>query len=433
MAGISDILKKSTDTNYSLTEVMSRALQGRTTFGKALNQIRSEELKARESEAGIDIAKQRMDLAEREFDFNQKKFRAQYADDNAKAFEDRFGFWSEGLSKQDQVSLYNYAREADTPVNRMNADTVLSEGVSRLGLRATPKKETFGHLKAVQGGLYDAKSGQWIVEKKDTKEDVNALKAALAFRATGQDVTNPRAQALSPTDAAQVLTMMKGSGFTVETTTPEGTTTRVTMGGTAPKVTGKHIDTVKEQVQQAQSGLTMVRDAIGKIEANRSRAGLPGTVRRLAQRGVGILKDLDESLGTNLTQLVSDTTRTAAEDIKGERIDQSAAGFFDPALPELDLMENSLAYRLARIHKPGGRLNMQDVFIWKNAVNISGLEDVDSILARLKAVEQLFVDANEDLNTRLEQMGTEGIAVPEETPVEEMTDDEIRKYLEGLQ
>ena len=133
---ITNILSKRTDTKVPFTEVISRAMMGRTTFGEALNQFRADELKLARGEQDIDLAERQMSLAEQEFDFNRKKFNIEYDNADARAFEERFEFWSEGLSKQDQANLYNYARNAPEDVTADTVDRVLSLGIKELNLSA---------------------------------------------------------------------------------------------------------------------------------------------------------------------------------------------------------------------------------------------------------------------------------------------------------
>lgn len=146
---ITNQLVKTSGAPINLSEVIGRAVQGRSTFGQALNQIKAQELALRTGEKKLDLAERSQNLAEQEFDFKTKKFYQDSGSADQKAFEDRFKFWSEGMSKQDQVKLYDYAKNHQQPVTVSNADSLLSEGVRGLNLKKapSPQKESMSPIK----------------------------------------------------------------------------------------------------------------------------------------------------------------------------------------------------------------------------------------------------------------------------------------------
>lgn len=129
MPTISDILKKSTDTPLSFTDVMGRALTGKTTFGKALNQVRSEELKARVAEKSMDLAERGQVLAEKKFDYDVLSGLSSQGNEHAKAIKEAI----ESQVPQDYRSLVAQALyDEPDDVNRTNAYPRVGATVSRL-------------------------------------------------------------------------------------------------------------------------------------------------------------------------------------------------------------------------------------------------------------------------------------------------------------
>lgn len=160
----------------------------------------------------------------------------------------------------------------------------------------------------------------------------------------------------------------------------------------------------QDEIRANLNATTRARSKISKmrksINDKRSRAGITGTISRLAQRGVGIATDLAD-IGVDAPDVISDISRDVANDIQNGRAEESVATFFDPKLSQNEVFENSLAYALARARKGGGRLNLQDVANARPDVEVTGLKSVDEVLAKLEAVDQEIAESQEDLKSRL--------------------------------
>lgn len=91
--------------------------------------------------------------------------------------------------------------------------------------------------------------------------------------------------------------------------------------------------------------------------------GMVGSIRR----GIQGMAGQGEAIGAWL----SGATTTIQDDVISDQADVNL-GFFDPALPQQELMLNVLAYQSARMNDPGGRVSDKDLEAAKASLQASG-------------------------------------------------------------
>ena len=159
-------------------------------------------------------------------------------------------------------------------------------------------------------------------------------------------------------------------------------------------------DEIRGNIQSMARARATVAKLRESIVENRSRAGVVGTISRVFQEGVGIVRDFVD-IGIDVPGFLDEMIPQVAEDIQNGAADQGISAFFDPSIPENDVFENSLAYALARARKGSGRLNRDDVLNARKDTKITGLTSSDAVLAKLQAIDQELAAAQNDFQNRL--------------------------------
>ncbi len=180
------------------------------------------------------------------------------------------------------------------------------------------------------------------------------------------------------------------SGMEITVPGPNGPITFRTgvRSGSQRPMSGAHRDKIVATGQTLDRSISAIDSITAAIGEDPSRAGLTGTVKGMVQTGLGMSKDM----AAEFAGIVSD-------DIKRGLADADFA--FDPELPKMQVLENMLAYALARANKPTGRLNKDDKDAALKNVRLHGLTSTADVLARLKAVRKRLTDARNDIGDRL--------------------------------
>lgn len=274
---ITSALNKRSSQPASLTEVISRAMLGKSTFGQALNQIKTQDLGNLTAEMNLDLNERRQSLAEQQFDHDRKKFKFDSKTDNQKSFEDRFAFWSEGLSRQDQVRLFQYAEEQPDKNWIGNADTILSGGIGELGLK---------------------------VPEKPQKKSVTPIKVADPTSATGFSWKVP-ATGENLGDAPPT------GGLSVKFDPRTGKLVEVRTGGGADLTTGtkSKLQDTQRKTADALSGVRRIRSSF-KPEYQQLSTRWDAMVTAVKEKveGVPVLEWLGDQFGESDRELLRDFT-----------------------------------------------------------------------------------------------------------------------------
>lgn len=117
----------------------------------------------------------------------------------------------------------------------------------------------------------------------------------------------------------------------------------------------------------------------GLIRNNPGVVGLPGVIRGTAQNAVAMTADLARAFGKTVPQLEAAT----AEMRNG--LKNVAPEFFDPAIPEAQFYQGTLAYALARTENPSGEVSRQAFERAHERVKGGFLSNPDQILATVGA------------------------------------------------
>ena len=163
--------------------------------------------------------------------------------------------------------------------------------------------------------------------------------------------------------------------------------------------------------------LDNLRDTIKSLDATidaiveePSRAGIFGSVRRVAQTAIGV--------GTDLAQIVSGVTgidinklgmNSRSELISDKNIPASVKTtlmpYFDPKLSEMELFENTLAIQLAKLRILSGGSDIRAIEsafkIAQKDTKLTGLKSSQEVLTKLGAIKEEFVTSRDRLATRL--------------------------------
>ncbi len=170
-----------------------------------------------------------------------------------------------------------------------------------------------------------------------------------------------------------------------EITMPDGT--KIIFGAKSGAPSGNRQDEIRATTQTLTRGVTAINKILGYIKQNPLRVGAAGALKGMFQTGMAGLKDL---AAVSLEIVNSDIARGLA--------DKSFS--FDPTLPEMEVMENMLAYMLARANKPYGKLNRDDRIAALKDVQLTGFKSTADVVAHLRAVRNRFINARKDLRIR---------------------------------
>lgn len=242
----------------------------------------------------------------------------------------------------------------------------------------------------------------------ETRDMVLTPRQALALQAQGFEISTPRGPQKRETivniqsadgtirgfrkdDPALDVALKAGGrqiGLSVQATSVEGLLPSATVA-----------DNIREDLNAISSARSTIDGIIKGIQANPSRGGALGTVSRLFQKGTGIIGDFVQADAA--IKFTNDISSRVLHDIASEQADKAISGFFDPALSQNTVFENSLAYALARALKGSGKLNKDDVESARKSVSITGLFSVREVLSQLQAVDGLLATSEGGLQQRI--------------------------------
>lgn len=168
------------------------------------------------------------------------------------------------------------------------------------------------------------------------------------------------------------------------------------------------VDDIKADLGAVSRARSRISQMITAVKEDKSRAGLVGTAKRWGQTALGITADLAD-VGIDVGGVVGETVVGLKKDLNEGSIDPEVTKYFDEKLPQNTVFENSLAYQLARARKGDRRINMEDFKAAKNDINLTGLTSSSDVIARLRAIDMEFAEAEQDLNARIGQPAGEPV------------------------
>ena len=122
------------------------------------------------------LAERRQSLAEQQFNFDVLQSYANRGNEDAKAISAAI---KDMVPQQHRSRVASMLYSDPEDVNRGNAYQKTAAVVEQLrteGLITTEEKETFGHIKSTQGGLYNLKTNKWIVsQSRSTTKHLKCL------------------------------------------------------------------------------------------------------------------------------------------------------------------------------------------------------------------------------------------------------------------
>lgn len=189
-------------------------------------------------------------------------------------------------------------------------------------------------------------------------------------------------------------TQESGQGFAIQFN-PDGTVAAVMQGPAQGLGAGLEASrALNEQAQVDRLGVVLgtLDTAISQIKESPTRAGIAGSFRNFAQKLIGVAGDVAPSE-------LADSVRASAQRF-------GLSGFFDAALPEMEIYENTIALELAKLRVlsgGGGIRAIESAFrAAKNDVAIRGLTfGSQEAETRLRAVREEFETERGNLIRRL--------------------------------
>lgn len=331
------------------------------------------------------------------------------ADKQRKATGTRYSQAVGGLDPQTGID-WNTGRPGDPLGRNLTPDQTgllraipPETGMGLLGERAFNPKETFGLAESPYGlggvGQVSSTTGEIKGYQKPTPQYSGET---LFDQGVGKHYqVNPK------TGKREYTSPLSG----MEITTPDGTTIRTGVSRGGP--TGNRRDEIGAARDSADMAISKLDNIQQAIADDPSRAGVVGAARGLAQRIAGMAADVSQAVGESF-----------GVDLGLGKVEPGLKSLFDPTLPEMDVLENSLSYALARARKPTGKLNLQDVESARKDVRLKGVRDVAAVRVRLQTIRREFEQAKTALGRRLGNSGRNAAS-----PYRQMSDEEIRKRL----
>lgn len=176
-------------------------------------------------------------------------------------------------------------------------------------------------------------------------------------------------------------------------TTEAGKDRRVQMrvGATRQALSSARQDDLRGGIQTLGRAVDKITTAKAAMRENAAVAGLPGALAAGARTTVGMARDVARAFGADDGGMIDDLLKSAEQSVQE-----------DPVTRQLMVMENSLAYALARARKGGGRLNRQDVEDARRDTNLVGLTSTEDVMARLDTIQAELESAMQDYQSRLQ-------------------------------
>ncbi len=201
------------------------------------------------------------------------------------------------------------------------------------------------------------------------------------------------------------------------TVSPEGQVTITRGGAQQPLITGLTPQKALQQKALADrydTVIDIIDTTISLIQEDPTRAGIIGGVRAFAQGLAGVAVDTVEGLATFVGTSIADIPGIDKDDV------QKLAGFFDPALPEMEIYENTIALELAKIRILSGGQGIRALTkafeAAKEDVNIVGVFSSREALSRLQTVRREMDTERTNLLDRVFKTAPEPSPTPTDIP-----------------
>jgi hypothetical protein len=189
---------------------------------------------------------------------------------------------------------------------------------------------------------------------------------------------------------------------------PSASVTEVSLqGGRDQVLPPARADDIVAQRDWLEFQASELTNMIASIEQDATLAGAGGSLRRLGQQVIGSAVSIADVLGQANSQRASkfmlDTVRAAQADLDAGRVDESVFNslFNDPNISEMTLFENTLAYTLARLRVPEGRLLASVINDSKRDASLTGFTGSADVMNRLRSIQRQLAARMDSLDRRL--------------------------------
>jgi len=157
-----------------------------------------------------------------------------------------------------------------------------------------------------------------------------------------------------------------------------------------------------ERFQELQSSIGLVDRLIEETISNPTAFGAAGTVRGVVQKGLGALGSLGDIIKSTTGKDMDETREDILNFLEDDpELEKELGGFFDPQLAQQEILENTLAFQIARSRIKGGgdiRAVTQAFKDAKGEIRLTGLVGVDDVRSRLLGVRRIFQQELEGLS-----------------------------------
>ena len=268
---------------------------------------------------------------------------------------------------------------------------------------------------------------QLLLDDKGTDSFFRAIDELSRLAGQGKTPDNdPRAKAVQ----RRVDSLVEKSGFSIKFN-DKGQVIGITQGAQPfSDLSAQDKQKAIASIDTVNKSIDLVEGVIADIDEDPTKYGIVGTGRRIAQTLVGTASDLGAIIEKATGIDINKGAERIAKTLSGTPLEAEFEGIFSPTLSKLQLLENTIAFDLARLRLTSGGGNiraLKQVFIdAKDDVKLTGATSSKDVRARMVEIKSQFIRELRDVTRRLAGKDVKR----EETP--ESGDNDLKRRVEEI-